>query len=319
MFAALLVLVGIILLAIFVTMAVLYSTPDQLYISLVTFCVQIGCSLALIALGTYFVIACLWKVSVSEERRNAIVARATDLEILNELRLRREDLPTVPNHPPLPGAKFPFRIAASSRNLWGLISSAVFTIIFVALSTILILTVYASLGATPNWPAIGLSFPVLFAAGWFLFQFFRQYLKLTGIGPTTIELAKYPLRPNAKCNLFISQPGRVRLRLLDIALVCKEQATYSQGTDIRTESKIIFREQLFKKRGINLRPGEPFETELEIEIPTNSMHSFHTPNNQIQWKLLVVAQAKAWPQLKRSYPIAVHPPLALDTKPVASR
>lgn len=272
----------------------------------------------MIAIGTWFVIGSLWKVGVSEERRKAIVTRAVDLEIFNEIRQRREDLPTVPNHPPSPGARFPFQIAASSRNLWGLISAATLSVIFVPITTTLLLTVIASLNTTINWLAVGFFVPLLIATGWFLFLFFRQYLKLTGIGPTTIEVSEYPLRPGSVCNLFVSQPGRVRLRLLDVSLVCQEQATYSQGTDIRTESREVYKHQLFRKRGINLRPGEAFETVVTLPIPADAMHSFHSSNNQVQWKLVVLAQAKAWPQLRRSYPVAVYPPTAIDIKPTRS-
>ena len=310
--AASLVLIGVVLLAVFATMAVLYSTPDQLYISTWLFAAQLLVAVALIGVGSYLVVTTLWKVSVSPERRDAIKSQANELEIFNELRQRPVDQPTIPRLPTRPGSVQPFQLIAQPTNLWGLITSGSLAVIFVALVTILALTAVAS--KSVDWLAAGLLIPASLATAWFLYLFFRQFLKLSGIGVTTLELSSWPLIPGRESRMFLSQPARVRLRLLDVSLVCSEQATFSQGTDIRTESRNVFEQRLLKQRGIDTSPGQPFETGLDLMIPPDAMHTFKSGNNQVQWKIVVLAQAKAWPTLTRTFPVQVQP--ALPQAPV---
>ena len=144
--AAALLLVGVIGLALSLTLAVLYSTPDRLYISVGQFSLQLVVATVLIGIGAYRIVWLLWKVGVSVERRGAIVSRANEIDILKETGRRREDLPTVPvdRFLPQPGEHLNFELIPSPRNVWGLITSAIFTIGFVVLDTILISTAVAS-------------------------------------------------------------------------------------------------------------------------------------------------------------------------------
>jgi hypothetical protein len=308
--SAILLLVGVVLLALSLTLAVLYSTPDGLYISIGHFVLQLLVAIVLISIGAYRITWLLWKVGVSVERRGAIVSGAGEIELLNEIRKRREDLPTVPSDrfAVQPGERFRFRLTPSPRNVWGLITAGIFTIGFLAISTILISTTVADWRHGENdWLAIGVTLPILLAAGWSIYQFFRQLLKLTGIGPTTIEVSDYPLLPASRVRVSLSQTGRVRLRLLEVVLECVEEATFHQGTDVRTEQATVFQQRLFRQRGISLAPGKPFETNFDAQLPAHGMHSFKSANNRIQWRFTITAGAKKWPVLTRRFTIAVHP------------
>jgi hypothetical protein len=94
---------------------------------------------------------------------------------------------------------------------------------------------------------------------------------------------------------------------LDVRLICQEEATYNQGTDIRTEQATVLNQRLLRRRGIWVTPGNPFEAEFEFFIPAEAMHSFKSPNNRIQWKIVVSAQAKKWPRLNRVFAVSVYP------------
>ncbi len=323
--AAALLLFGVVVLALFLTLAVLYSTPSGLYISVGQFSLQLIVACLMIGIGAYWIVWMLWKVGVSAERRGAIVSQAGEIELLKEMRNRREDLPTVPldRFPPRSGKPLKFQLTPSPRNVWGLVVAWIFTVGFVALSTILISTAVASFRrADPHWFAVGLSVPISLAAGWSIYQFIRQLLKLTGIGATVLQVSDYPLETSGTYRAFISQTGRVRLRLIDVVLICEEEATYNQGTDFRTEQNVVWEQRLFRQRGISITPDKPFDSEFELELPTDCMHSFKSPNNRIQWKVVVTAQAKNWPSLRRVFGITVHPskneniesiPLPLDS------
>lgn len=338
--AAALLLAGVVLFVISSTLAVLNWTPSGgLYISTGFFVLQLLMALVLVGIGTFCIARLLWHVGVSAERRGAIATRASELELLNEVRRQREDLPTVPGDQfaPQAGQAQPFRLIPSPRSVWGLYSSAILSVVFVAIATVLLIIVATAFGfgttewsaqldrhLTDNqlenfsnrpWLAVAWLIPIGLAAGWSIFQFFRQLLKMAGIGQTSIEVSGYPLRPGKTYQVSLSQAGRVRLKLLDVTLVCLEEVTFNQGTDIRTESIHVFKKRLFRQRGISVRPGKPFRTQFDLAVPLGVMHSFKSPNNRVQWKIVVTGQAKNWPGLKRNFTVSLHPPAQLETRP----
>jgi len=315
--AGILVLLGVILLAVTITLTALYSTPHQLYISVGYLSLRIILAVLLITAGSYFIISLLWKVGVSRERREALANRAGEIELLNELRRRRDDLPTVPVEAPLQGTVLPYRLRCSQRNLWMLISSAAMSVSLVAIASILVPTAIET-GSSANPRSLALVFlPIIcLAAVWFLYRFFRQLLKLTGIGPSSIEISQYPLYPNSKCTLRLFQPGRIRLKVLTVWLICQEEATFDQGTDIRTERRDVFRQRLFRKRSVDVSPDNPFENEFDLKIPDLAIHSFRSANNRIQWKIIVQAEAKKWPTLNRTFRLSVYPRVVNETRSV---
>jgi len=328
MLAAVLLLIGVVVLVFGLTVAVLKSTPDTFGVSIWIFSLQLVVATSLIGIGIFWITRLLWQVGVSAERRGALATRANDLELVKEIRQHREDLPTVPrdHYPPRVGRHHSFQLVPSPRNVWGLITAAAASIVLVALVTILILIVASAfdqvdlsrfgeiekrignsrLNRQP-WLGAALLIPICLAAGWAVFQFIRQLLKLTGIGITSIEVSGYPLRPGETYQVFLSQSARVRLKLLDVTLKCVEEATYNQGTDIRTEQAVVYESRLFRQRGMEIKNGEAFSTEFDLTIPDNAIHSFKSRNNRVQWKIEVTAQAKSWPRLSRNFAVSVHP------------
>ena len=337
--AATLLLGGFVFLSASITLAIIEAKAGNVSVFGLHFILRVIIATFLILIGFGWIIRLLWHVGVSAERRKAITARASELEILSELRNRREDLPTVPHDGlvPLPGKVLPFQIVASPRNVWRLVSAALSSAITVSISSILFL-IFATPWMTESylgnqfnelsetiappelvgetgqpWLAGGLLLVFLPAAGWSIYHFFRQLIKLSGVGPTSVELSNYPLKPGTSCKLFLSQTGRVRLQSLKVKLICEEQVTYNQGTDIRTETAVVFANRMMRQRGISLTIGRPFETELEFELPPTAMHSFKSNNSRVQWKIVVTAKAKNWPLLTRTFRILVFPD-SLDTK-----
>ena len=306
--AGAIVLSGIILLAVTIALNVLFSSLGQAYLSAGYLSLRIVLAVAMIAIGCYYIVGLLWKVGVSRERREALVNRAGEIDLLNEFRRRRDDLPTVPVEPPLPGTRFSFRLTSSRGNLWRLITLALMSVMLVVIASILIPTAFAEAKqATLGAIAIIFSPLICGAAVWFVYRFFKQLLKLTGIGPTIIELSDYPLHPGDKCQVRLFQPGRIRLKVITAWLVCQEEATFNQGTDIRTETHDVFRTRMFRKRSVNVSPERPFDTEFEMSIPIDAMHSFVSANNKIRWKIIVQAEAKGWPRLNRTFRLSVYP------------
>ncbi|MBN1396115.1 MAG: hypothetical protein JW959_13920, partial [Pirellulales bacterium] len=113
--------------------------------------------------------------------------------------------------------------------------------------------------------------------------------------------------PGGRYRLFLSQSGRLELNALRASLRCEESATYRQGTDTRTETREVFRRELFLRQGFSVRSGLPFETEIEFDVPDGAMHSFAADHNEINWTLVVEGDVANWPDFKRSFPVVVRP------------
>lgn len=319
LFATSLLLAGVILIAVNLTFAFLFSTNEQFFTSIWSFVMQLILGSAMIIVGSLRVVATLWKVGASAERRSAIVNRAGEIELFNEVRNRREDLPTVPivPRPPRRGDTLKFRLAGSRRSSWGLVAITTLTMILSAIVTVVAITAFDSLrGQAIDWMAFTILFFLLPAAIWSIYRFVRQLLKLAGLGPTMLQISEHPIIAGENIKVQITQPGRLRLSLLDVQLICEEEATFDQGTNIRTEKACVYQQRLFRKRGISVKPNEPFQDEFELQLPEGTMHSFKSANNRVQWKIVVQARAKGWPEFERDFVISVHPSTVLEGPPV---
>jgi hypothetical protein len=96
------------------------------------------------------------------------------------------------------------------------------------------------------------------------------------------------------------------LQHLNLLLACDEQATYRQGTDVRTEVRRVREDTILKLEQVRSKRDSAFEHECELHLPEKVMHSFRSPNNSIQWKLIVNGKVGNWP-FERVFPIVVFP------------
>ena len=179
--ASVLILLGVILLVAFVTINILSPLPADLYSWLLNIFVKPLVAIAMFGLGAFMVFNAIFKVATSAERRGAIVSTANQVELLNEIRQRRGDLPNVPakHNSPQKGTHFPFRIIASRQSLWGLLTAGFLCLSFVVIVAVLLVTAYVKLkmGRT-DWVAGTLAIPIFFAAVWSLTRFLKQFFIL---------------------------------------------------------------------------------------------------------------------------------------------
>ncbi len=309
--ASVLILLGVILLVATITSNILQTAPTGFYWQLLFYVLQPLIATTMIAIGTWLVVNALWQVGASAERRSAIVSKTSQLELLNEIHRRRGDLPTVParSNGPHKGVRLPFRIVASRRSIWGLATAGLVCLMFVIITATLVVTAYVKwkMGRT-DWVVGGmLAIPIFVAAIWSFYSFLRQLLKTTSVGATLLELAKYPAIPGNPNRMFISQSGRLRLKSLYVVLVCMEEATFDQGTNTLTERKKVYEQRLFRKRGVVLKPNEPFEELIDFSVPTGAMHSFQSSSNRITWQIEVHNQIAGLPQIVRIFELTVIP------------
>ena len=311
MLASILILIGVIWLVASVTLVMVNSTAQSSYMTVPFFILQLLLSVAMIGIGAYLVMISMWKVSASVERRGALITQANEFDLLKDLRGLREQMPTVPTNlvSPTRGTVLGYRLPASRRNLWGLVGAAAVFVIFVGLGAVLVIVTLNNKFnlKLDDYSAAALAIPFLIAAVWSFGYFVRQLLKLTSIGPTVLEISDYPVIPGKEYQVQLSQSGRLRIQLLDVTLVCYEEATFNQGTNIRTERKSVYSNRLFRRRGINVDSNSSFQTQFGLQVPEGAMHSFISDSNRVQWKIEIYGQAKGFPRVRRSFELIVLP------------
>jgi hypothetical protein len=95
---------------------------------------------------------------------------------------------------------------------------------------------------------------------------------------------------------------------LNISLRCEERATYHQGTDTRSDRRLVFRQSVLHHEGFEISAGQPFSVRCEVHVPAAAMHSFKADHNEVQWTLVVETIAAGWPNFQRVFPVVVYPP-----------
>lgn len=308
LFSGLLLLVGSVLLAALLTSYLANPQPQMLRIGF-GFWLTILVLGSLILLGGSGLVRTILLIAASAERRSVLAQRTQQLEVA--LELPTVELPTVPSDANLrnsPGVRLPFRLPATYSPAWRLIAAIVFCLIWNGAAAVLVVLAGQSFfGPRPEWFLTIFTVPFVGMGGWAIFDFVRQMLIHTGIGPTNVEISEHPLRPGGEYQLYFSQAGRLSMRFLTLSLACEEQATFRQGTDLRSETRRVFDRQLFRETDFDIEPGIPFERELEFQIPDAAMHSFQSEHNAINWKIVVHGDAESWPPFERTFPLVIHP------------
>lgn len=275
------------------------------------FWVAVLVSGSLVVIGGLGAVYTVLQVGTSPERRAAIARRAEQMDILHEAPLQRDQFPTVPHDANLtnsPGTVLAFRLPTTHNSAWRLAASTLFGLLWNGLAAVLVaLAAHRLLAGRIDW-LLSLSAVAFVAVGiWAVIYFTKQMLLHTGIGPTHVEISAHPLYPGQVYQVFVSQSGRLAVTRLKILLVCEEEATYHQGTDVRTERQVIAEQLVFAQEAFRIEPGAAFEHQCELRIPESAMHSFQSTHNGVSWRLVVRLEAVSWPLYERSFPVVVHP------------
>lgn len=275
------------------------------------FWVVVLVSTSLIVIGGIGAVYTALHVGTSPERRSAIARRAQQLDVLHEAPQQRDQFPSVPHDANLtnsPGTVLAYRLPTTHTSAWRLAASTLFGLLWNGLAAVLVaLALNRHLAGRPEWLLTISALAFVAVGAWAVKYFAKQMLLHTGIGPTHVEISKHPLYPGKTYQVFLSQSGRLAVTQLSVSLVCEEEATYHQGTDVRTERQAIGEHLVFAKEAFRIEPGAAFEQQCELRIPESAMHSFQSTHNAVSWKLVVRLEAVSWPPCVRNFPVVVHP------------
>src|SRR5205823_11581157 len=158
-----------------------------------------------------------------------------------------------------------------------------------------------------DWLLSVLLVPFWYVCYWSVRAFLQLLMLNSGMGQTTVEVSDLPLVPGREYQAVIAQHGHVTIRSLQLWLVCEEEATFTQGTDIRTEVREVYREMCFERCDFRIEPAAPFAAACSVAVPASAMHSFQSAHNTVRWKLVVRGEAEMWPDFERGFPIVVYP------------
>lgn len=128
------------------------------------------------------------------------------------------------------------------------------------------------------------------------------------IAPPVLEVSN----PNPSLGETIRVQWSLRFRtktmLQDgrVELLFRESASYTQGTDTRTDTYEDVKE-FFELPVGEMEAGKAIEGQTNFLIPAEGMHTFKQNNNRLEWFLRVHLNALEWPDLNDEFELQVQP------------
>ncbi len=265
--------------------------------------------IALVVYGGTALGLLLWQSYASTERRAVVVQKAADWELLGaEPGMGPPSVPAIAAVTDSPGVRLRYRLPIDAASGWVSFAMAATCLAWNTLVAVFVYQVIRQHAAgEPNWLLTWLMVPFVLAGAWTLMALGRQIWMTTLLGATRVEVSDHPFYPGGEYRGFVSQTGRLRVRWLQVQLVCEEYATYQQGTDVRVATERVYCQTLFSRRKFDVVPGMAFEASFAIPVPAAAMHSFAAPHNAVGWAVVVRGRAVRWPEFQRRFPVCVYP------------
>ena len=265
---------------------------------------------AFLAIGVGGLGYTLWQFTASRERRAAMAQNTASRELFED-DTGAKKFPAIPRIEDVsgsPGTTLAFRLPIAARLGWQLFAIGVGTACWNAIVALfVILAIDKIMTGEADWILLVALFPFVMAGVWLVVHLVRLFWKMSGIGPTRIEISSHPVRPGGEYTLLVVQTGNMILESLRITLECEEEAVFQQGTNAITALKVVCRQDVFDGTNITVDAGQPFEKQRTLEIPACAMHSFISSHNRISWKLSVNAQIAKRAGYRRDFPLIVVP------------
>lgn len=310
-FFAALLLVGTFALIALITAQFISIPNDPHYTPGTGMWLSIFVIVSLVLIGFGGLVFTLMQAGTSPERRTALVQKAPELTSGSDQLPPAKNFPTIPRRQSLlnsPGTVLAYRLPRSVSPAWELLAKTLIASAWIGfLAAVVAVSGRGFVSGQPQWFATILVVPIAYLAYRFTRTYLLQLIEAIAIGTTNVEVSDLPLFPGQRYEVSLAQIGRGKIRSLTLQLVCYEEATFRQGTDVRIEQNVAFTQQLLRAKNLVLSSKEPFHQETDILVPENAMHSFQSTSNSIQWKLEVVARMARGTSFHRSFPVVVYP------------
>jgi len=264
-----------------------------------------------VVLGGAGLIWTVLRLGTSIERRSAMARRASESDFAHAAAPRPRNYPTMPTFDGLtnsPGIELAYRLPASQTPGWRLLATTIFAMLWLFLVFLLTVPVIRwHIAGRHEWLLSALLLPFWAVCYWSVRSFLQLLMLNSGMGQTTVEISDLPLIPGREYQAVVAQHGHVTMKALEVSLICEEEATFMQGTDIRTEVREVYRHQCAAWSDFRIEPPTPFTSTCGIPLPATVMHSFQSPHNVVRWRLIVRGEPQNWPIFERGFPLVVYP------------
>jgi hypothetical protein len=141
------------------------------------------------------------------------------------------------------------------------------------------------------------------------FRFVKFVLVALGVPRTVVEISSHPLKFGEQYQIYVCQPGPLRLKSLRVLLVCDQKSTPSNGPAFHNSHETIrqrhFERELFRVENITIDRDTPFEVRCELSVPEKIGDPIQPTRQNITWKLIVDGSVAGWPSFLREFPVIV--------------
>jgi hypothetical protein len=133
---------------------------------------------------------------------------------------------------------------------------------------------------------------------------FRQLLGRRKLA--LVEISSEPAFAGEEIELYVEQRGPLYLNRIEGKLRCEERVRYTVGTTTKTESNVVYEEELFDEIAVAISRAEPWSRSITRALPRH-LHSFHAPKNELVWSVALKADIANWPDYEESFVFRVVP------------
>lgn len=123
-----------------------------------------------------------------------------------------------------------------------------------------------------------------------------------------VEIAEEPVFGGAEVEVYVEQPGPVKMNRITATIRCQERVRYRVGTNTRTETRTVFEHELFDEVTVDVAAGERWSRHVRAPVPR--IYSFKAPSNEVIWTVRLEADIASWPDYDEEFPFRVLPPVA---------
>lgn len=124
-------------------------------------------------------------------------------------------------------------------------------------------------------------------------------------GDAAMEIEREPLRSGESVEFAILHPMKHRPDHVEAKLICREKASYQQGTDTITREEVVHSELVLDVPADRLPSGRQLNLRGRMSIPADAMHSFKDQHNEITWGVQVKMEIPNRPDVDEFYPFRV--------------
>lgn len=188
---------------------------------------------------------------------------------------------------------------------WGkLLGALVFAVIWNGITSVfVVIAVTSHLKGDPEWLLTIFITPfVLVGLGVIIYVLYSLLALFTPQPVVTISSRSVRLGESIELGwMFGGAAGSIRQ--LTITVCGQESATYRRGTSTHTDTNVFLEIPVVDATDhFNIQHGD-----AEVTIPDNTMHSFESDHNKIEWFIKVKGDIAMWPDVNNSYPLLVLP------------